>query len=243
MQKLTNKKQWDSFWSDRGIKKVDKNYLFFDVLRKFLVPSTKKAVLEIGCIPGSFLIAFRKNFGYRLYGLDYSTQTEKLYENFKFNSGGKITFYNKDFFKFHPKKKWDVVCSFGFIEHFKKPSDVFNRHVNLLKEGGTLVIGLPNFRYAQYFLHNFFDKDNLKIHNLEVMDLKLLSEMAEKNGLKIDYLGYYRTAGFWTEKKQGNVFSRALVFCLIASFTLLSKVLNIPNRFLSPYILLVARKK
>jgi 2-polyprenyl-3-methyl-5-hydroxy-6-metoxy-1,4-benzoquinol methylase len=37
------------------------------------------------------------------------------------------------------------VISFGFIEHFDNPENVIQKHLDLLKPGGILIVGVPNF--------------------------------------------------------------------------------------------------
>lgn len=243
MSKLTKKIQWDNFWSKYKLKTIGKKYLFFDILTKFLKISKLKSVLEIGCIPGNFLIAFKNNFHYKIYGLDYSHKFDKLKENLEKNNILDFTFYNQDFLKFKTNKKWDVVCSFGFIEHFKNYEAIFNKHLACLKKDGHLIIGLPNFRYFQYVFHKCFDKENLKIHNLKIMDLEVLRELCKKQNLKVKYLNYYKTIDLWVEKMPKNPFFKMIILFLIVIGKMINKLINFPNKFFSPYIILIAKNQ
>jgi predicted SAM-dependent methyltransferase len=49
-----------------------------------------------------------------------------------------------------------VVLSAGFVEHFDKPELVFEKHCDLLQNGGFLIIVLPNLRYMQKILRISF---------------------------------------------------------------------------------------
>ena len=51
---------------------------------------------------------------------------------------------------------FDVVMSRGFIEHFDEPSSVVDRHLDLLKPGGLLVVSIPNLRGVNGLLTRFF---------------------------------------------------------------------------------------
>ena len=142
------------------------------------------------------------------------------------------------------KAKFDVVCSFGFIEHFDDYETIFKKHIELLNKNGRLIIEMPNFRYGQKILHNFFDKPNLKRHNLDIMDLKVLESLCMQYNLKILYLDYYRTINFWVSQNDKHfwLIKKAIeVFNLFFEF--INKVINLPNKYFYPYIVLVAKKK
>jgi len=49
--------------------------------------------------------------------------------------------------------RYDLVCSFGFIEHFENFLEIIALHDKILKQGGQLIITTPHFKGA---IQNFF---------------------------------------------------------------------------------------
>lgn len=246
---LTKRKDWDEQWSRFVPKKIESLPLALEeLLMQYLKRNPNFDCLEIGCVPGDFLIILHKIFGYRIHGIDYSNAIDLLYENFRFNNITAYKIYEIDFMDWCPTEKYDIVCSFGFIEHFRNPEKVIQKHIDLLKPEGTLIIGLPNFRYGQYILHKIVGDDaNLAAHNLKIMDLKAIRAVLEENSLQILFLNYHWRFAFWARNRNGNFIQRMLLKTITATFLLVGNVttkfgIRIKNKWLSPYIIAIARK-
>ena len=95
---------------------------------------------------------------------------------------------------FELKKKYDLVFSLGFIEHFSDPVPLLDKMLSGLNATGTLVVGLPNLTCLNGILCRAMDKHGgmniLPTHNLEIMNLNFFRHFAEQNGLNTLYLGY-----------------------------------------------------
>lgn len=177
--KLTEQEFWEQYWDNRTsgieVKKEKKNLFVNEILNvfdKYLPVNQNYTVLEIGGAPGQYLIYFVKNFGYKAHSLDYSRngniQTER---NFK-QAGIPITIYEADLFA--PDKnlpRFDVVYSLGLIEHFDDPLKAVEKHVELLKPGGILILGAPNLTGIYHRFLKTLSPDHDKTHNLKTMDL------------------------------------------------------------------------
>lgn len=238
----TTKKDWDIFWNGYQPKIVS-HVLFEELLRKYLKPNPSLSCIEIGCFPGEFLIFMNKNFKYKIYGIDFNIRSDTFWDNMRLNGVSECTYYNEDFTTWNTNKRYDIVCSFGFIEHFNNYDVIIDKHLALLSEQGVLVLGCPNFRYAQYLFHFLFDRDNLKRHYLEIMSITKIREIIEKNNLSVIFIGYYRTVEFWVDKlhqKRGIV--RIFLTLIITTAKVINRVINVPNRYFSPYILCIAQK-
>jgi len=242
-QEYSTKEHWKSFWT--GVKPAEnfKSH-YYRLISKILKPNKQWTAFEIGCVPGNYLMYFNKNYGYKPAGIDYSDKTEQVRKYFE-EQGIRAEIYNQDFFAFKPRKKYNVVLSNGFVEHFGNPENVFERHVQLLKKGGFLIISLPNFRNLQYYLHSIFDSRTLKTHNFEVMEPELWRKLAEKHKLRIIYCNYYETFNFWVVNK--STWLRPIIkiteLANIAIHAVLKRTApNIPNKYLSPNIILIAQK-
>lgn len=239
---LTTNKYWESL--DREELK-ESNVIFSAILDKFLKKENKnKNMLEIGCVPGVYLAYISKNFGYFPEGIDYikgsKNITQKTLKNFGLK---KSMIYEEDFIKWEANKKYDLVCSFGFIEHFYETEIIIRRHVDLLKREGQIIIEIPNFNYGQKILHNLLDKKNLERHNINIMKLDFFKKIAAQYNLEINYVGYYGGLfDFWWENKNPSfiqIFIRFLLRCIIS----ITRRIPINNKLFSPYIIFIATNK
>lgn len=79
---------------------------------------------------------------------------------FEAAGGPKLTLFNEDFLEWSTSERFDLVCSFGFIEHFNDWPAMIRRHAELVVEGRYLILTTPHFRNLQYALHRLFDTPN-----------------------------------------------------------------------------------
>ena len=245
MADLTTEEFWNKLGRkipQPGDKTVDME--FHEILEEYLKPSSGTA-LEIGCVPGTFLAYLKNKFGYFPEGIDFDEHTIRVTSQTLKNFGVKhFNIYNVDFNKWETNKKYDLVCSFGFIEHFDNAEVIVKKHVHLTKKGGKIVIEIPNFGGVPGFFHKLVDKPNLEKHNTSIMNLDFFKKVAEKNKLKILYLGYYGSFHFqwgYGRRNTANIFQKGIYFCLkmISKITINFKMRN----ELSNNIILIAEKK
>ena len=102
---------------------------------------------EIGGAPGQYLAYVHRSLGYRVTCVDFSaTGCAKTVENFRLLGipgdviQADITTDAADLPAF------DVVYSLGLIEHFADRRQIVENHARLVRPGGYLVLGVPNFR-------------------------------------------------------------------------------------------------
>jgi len=245
MPNLTDKKFWDDYFDrhDQAPAIVNDSY-FADIFERFLVADPNKTVLEIGCADSKFLCFLSKKFGYRAYGLDYSDAITKTAELFKFNNLSEPTLYKEDLFSWKTDKKFDVICSFGFVEHFENLDTIIAKHAELVSDNGKIIITLPHFAHGQYLLHWLIGRENLKKHNTGIMNLNSIRRSIEKNNLKIEHLSYYKTFGFWTERESLARWEKIFNWGIIKFGKVITKIFgyNRPNPLFSPHIICVAVK-
>lgn len=239
---LTTREKWNKRKSRGEIKSV----LFSDIFKKYLKKSRSKVCLEIGCVPGRFLAYLAKNFGYFPEGIDYVEKTEEITgETLRNNGINDFVLYEADFTKWKIPKQYDLVCSFGFIEHFtgELNEKVIRKHVDLAKPGGTIIIDIPNFNYCQYLFHYVLDRENLSGHNIEIMNLRYFRNLAVRHNLKIAHLGYCGGLfNYWGLSKNANCFQK-IIFKLLKGISKFTKKIGfLNNRFFSPFLVFVAKK-
>ncbi|HEY9855758.1 MAG TPA: class I SAM-dependent methyltransferase [Stenomitos sp.] len=191
---LTEQAFWDDYWRNCQVPAgIDRTFSFDRCLATQLAKSlanTRGTVLEIGCAPGKWLAFFAKELGLTPSGIEYSSVgIEVTKQNLRLQGIAFESFWQGDFFDL-PPQPFDVVSSFGFIEHFSDPLAVVERHVAWVKPGGLLVLGVPNFRGIYYPLQKALDVSVLEKHNLAVMEPTFFQDCAQRFGLKVDFLGY-----------------------------------------------------
>ncbi len=202
------------------------------------IPRDKKTCFEIGCFPGRYLAVFGIH-GYELNGIDSTPRinNDLLYwlKTQKFKIG---KFYNQDFLKFRETIKFDVVCSFGFIEHFVEWKEIIRKHTYLVNNEGYLIISTPNFRgFVQKHLHKLLDNENYNRHNLCSMNPGEWKIILEKEGFEVIYYGYFGGFKFWTNNSKKKIFEKIISKIL----TILFK--NLPNsEYYSSFCGIVAKK-
>ena len=139
------------------------------LLKKHVRPGSR--YLEIGCAPGKILAWVASVLKAEVTGLDYSepgiAQCRVLFDAL----GLKVDLYRDDFFDHQlPLNSFDVVTSFGFIEHFDDARPVVQKHLELVKPGGLALIAVPNYGGFYGSLQRWCDSPNLALHNLEIMN-------------------------------------------------------------------------
>lgn len=202
--RLTDENYWNAGYGEQQFGEA-KDGALIDFLNNHLENVEHKTCLEIGSFPGSFIPAIGRK-GYELNGIDFNKRNAGELPGWLSTLGLKVgEFWSGDFFDFikDHKNKYDLVCSFGFIEHFENYKEVIQSHINLVKPSGKLIITTPNFRgWMQYLPHKFFDDENLKKHNLKSMNPVEWRNVLESNGFEVSFHGWFGKYDFWVDPNQ-----------------------------------------
>lgn len=246
----TNEEFWEKYWKELKLwryRKIAKYMALnrrFDKLFKSILKRGDKKVLEIGCAKGNWLIYFAKEFGYEPYGIDYSEIGCIIAEeNFKAaNVNGKILC--EDIFKTSlESESFDVVYSASLIEHFEDPTKIINKHIELTKNGGILILIIPNVKDSLYFtFHKIFGKERelLETHNLNIMDKGRLNELLQSEEVQILMLDYFGPINLALALNPKN--KVILILMQIVNQVLGYLTFNLKSKYFSPDIVLVAKK-
>jgi len=242
LNKLSEQSYWDKHWVDET-KTANEEYLFNSFLLQYL-PS-QGTYFEIGCAPGKTMVNFAKNFGYQVSGVDFSS-LEITRETLRQNGIHDAAVYDADFTTFQLEEKFDVVSSYGFIEHFDDYNAIIKKQASFVKEGGHIVVQLPNIRYFNYCLYRIFDPDLIKIHNPNAMRPDAIrGPLLELGCFEILYCNYYFTCFLYFDSNNPEISQRPFrkaVFKLSKQLLSTIGLGNIPNKWFSPYIILVAKR-
>ena len=125
-------------------------------------------------------------------------------ENFKIGH-----FEKKDIRDIDYSKKYDIVFSSGFIEHFKDFDNIIKIHTDLVNKGGYLYITTPNFAgYIQNILHRLLDKKNYNDHYIPSMNPIKWKKIIEEQNFNVVEYGYLGGFNFWIDNK--NIIPRII---------------------------------
>jgi 2-polyprenyl-3-methyl-5-hydroxy-6-metoxy-1,4-benzoquinol methylase len=252
MKPLTNKEFWNAEQSaarqQHDVAKPFDQFRYFghSILEKILPYDQTLSFLEVGCVPGRHMVYFAKHYGYQVSGIDYSDEILYVGPTLKAHNITKFELVQCDFSDFAPATKYDIVFSAGFVEHFAEPDSVFKKHVDLLQENGILIISLPNLRYGQKMLRLLIgSRYVLDGHNLQVMCPQIWHDLAAKEGLSVLYCNYVVTFSFWLTPDYNARISRLVgrISRGIGRGLRMFGLDQVPNRYFSPHILLVAKKQ
>lgn len=247
--RLTDAKYWNDSYKTLSFEDLNTHEVAL-LLNKYLADSEGKEALEIGSFPGSFLPTIGRR-GFILNGVDYnlknSTDLPLWLKTLNLKVG---KFETSDFFDFIKinSKNYDLVCSFGFLEHFSNYEDVIKSHIEMVKPGGQLIITTPNFKgWMQFLPHWIFDRPNLKKHYLPSMNPGKWKKILIRNNFEIEFAGYFGGYCFWVDNMQNRnkilFYSLRFVERCISQLRKIFKFYKLESSAFSCFCGIVATKK
>ena len=256
--KLTEKDFWNNFWDNIGLPNRISNDLKLDrviseTIKNYIPKANfNKKVLEIGCAVGKWLVFFYEELNYIIHGIEYLEYgVKKTIENFKKCqiSSKSYKVLNEDFSTSRIDEKYDIVMSLGFIEHFKDPISILDKHLFILKENGFLIIGVPNFTGINKYLQKNVDKylkpqeKILNTHNLTTMKKKFYIEYAETRELDPVFMSYI--GGFEPTLLNFNPIKKRICrIIMVVLTTIITKLFHkSKNSKFSGYLLIIMKNK
>ena len=256
-EELTEKEYWDGRWgkvklpselTDENAGNVTKELI--PIINRHIPEKEGLGILEIGGAPGQWLAYFAKKYRYRIHALDYSkVGCEKMRENFDLLNLD-ATIYNRDILSddLSDLPRFDIVYSLGFIEHFSDLDLVVERHLALLKDGGILILGVPNFLGISEPVLRRLAPRTLSMHNLLTMDMANWGLFEKKYQLKTlfrDYAGGFEPGNFrrCEERTIKNLAIRYFFKLVRISFGRIRYFRRFNSKYWSAYLLGIYQKK
>jgi len=249
---------WDDNWSQIEFPKpfvhtdnsLD-NYInlqFHQYIQKVLGDKKGCSVLEIGCANSIWPLYFYQYFDAKIYGLDYSEvgcdRSRAILEYYKIP--GEIYCANL----FSPPtdllQKFDLVVSFGVVEHFENTADCLKSCAAFVKPGGYLLTFIPNMPGIVGWIQKYVDRAVYDVHM--PLTQKKLIEAHEQSHLILKECEYFMSINLSTvnsgafSKHPYNKYLRHALSVPSKIFWIFERLgLRIPkNRFTSPYIVSLA---
>jgi len=153
------KRRWEQRAWKREQRGLNEHWLYQLIevlLRPQLQGNPGRKGLEIGSAPGRISLELWRRLGIMPYGLEYTesgVRTQKaLYRKFGLSEEWVMhgDLFDASWRERHTEA-FDLVASFGLIEHFGDPEDVAAKHLELLRPGGILVLTVPNLNESTWY--------------------------------------------------------------------------------------------
>jgi len=201
---------WNEAWSMKALPplwNVDSRQIryhvekkLFEFISQILVTSgyadSGKSLMEVGCARSAVLPLFAKRLGFFVAGLDYSPigcdQTKLILERERV----KGNVYCHDIFSIPDNliEKFDVVVSFGLIEHFADAKAIVSALSNLLKPGGLILTNIPNMNGLTGWVQRLLDR---KVYDIHVpFTSEEVRDGHQNAGLEVIFCNYYLSTNF-----------------------------------------------
>jgi SAM-dependent methyltransferase len=122
--------------------------------------------LELGCAQSRWLPFFGNEFGLRVEGLDYSAVGCAKARELLARTGVEGRIHHADLFA-PPSAligRFDVVASFGLIEHFDDTAGCIQACSRFVRPGGRLITTIPNMRGSVGMLQRALDRKVFDLH-------------------------------------------------------------------------------
>lgn len=211
-------------------------------------------LLEVGCGKSAWLPYFSKEFAFKISGLDYSPIGCEMARKILLANGAPGDIVEADLF--HPPAHlfggFDVVASFGLVEHFDDTTLCIKALSRFLKPGGLLITSIPNMVGGVGVIQKIVNRPVYDIHKL--IDPAKLREAHTNAGLDVLECAYFISSSFGVNNLAGisantpsYLLRKAVLGILARSSMIMWWIEGIgikfpTNRLTSPYINCVARK-
>ena len=241
---LTNSKYWAKCYSNYNFRKHEKDHAVYQYIDKFIPDTDDKSFLEIGSFPGSFSAKFGDK-GYVLNGIDIYAENAlglvNWFKSLKYKIG---EFFVSDFFNHEFNKKYNVVGSFGFIEHFTNFTEVIKNHLDLVEVGGYIIIVTPNYRgFFQKYIHRYFAKNDFNNHFIPSMNPECWEKVIATYGFKTIHCGYFGGFKLWVPLEKKSFINKLFFRIVYKLSNILNSIIWFESSLFSQYCGIVAQKK
>ena len=232
-----------------------KNYVVRKFHRRFErllegYATSSMELIEVGCAQSVFLPYFAKYFGFKVAGIDRSgrgcDRARAILS--RENVPGEI--YEADLFAPPAQllERFDLLVSFGVVEHFDPTADALIAMARLLRPGGRMFSTVPNFTRLLGAYQKLLDR---ALYNAHVpLGRESLAAAHRQAGLEIESCDYFlpiclevcnleswrKSFPYWFTIRSHTAISRAVWFVDEHLFSLP------PNPWTSPYVFCVSRK-
>ena len=207
-------------------------------------------LMEVGCAQSVYLPYFAKYFGFKVAGIDRSETGCEAARALLQREGVRGEVFCADFFSLPGQLigRFDVVISFGVVEHFEPTAEAVWAMASLLKPEGRMITSIPNLTGLLGGYQKLLDPDIYRVH--VPLSCESLASAHREAWLEIESCEYFlpislevlnaeswpKRLPYWFIIRSHGAISRAVWFVDDHMVRLR------PNRWTSPYVNCVARK-
>jgi len=245
--KYTDQLYWENYYKNNKVEvdNITKVVGAYDEYWDILINSCKHnptSIIEIGAYPGRYIAYLASKYNLLPTALDFNSDRKKIEESFRVMKVTEFDIIQADFLSYRTDKKYDLVISNGFIEHFENFNEVLNKHYEYLAPGGAMLIMIPNKRYLRKLYGYLVDYSNLKAHNLKSMRLQVFIDFAGRNNLHIKMLTYHGGFPFSVHQRL-NIVQNCIYQIFRQFFKRINPIIKkYPNKYLSSGIIAIYSK-
>lgn len=219
--------------------------MLFPIIEPYLGPDFKRgSAFEFGCLPCRGLIKFCRKYGFIPRGVDFCNQT-KIVDELAKKEFPESKFFTMDVTQTDISLMGlhEIVISNGFIEHFSNVEEAVAQHIKILKDGGLLIINVPNLSPLRALFWRIFDPKLFSQHNPQATNLSFVKKIIERNGCTVLKSGLIGNPDLWLEDRDslrgilGSITSKVLkkLFYILRRF-------KIGNSITLPIVYWIAKK-
>jgi SAM-dependent methyltransferase len=203
-------------------------------------------LLELGASPGHVSAILCKEARLEPFGVDFSPDADEYLQTMRIAGFPQAKLYRCDIREFYPERLFDVVGSFGLVEHFEDPQPMLDEHVRLLRPGGLCIVIVPNFRGFPHAYHWLFDRPDLRRHNLDTMRLQVFRAFADRHRLIVHELRFVGRLYLWSVDASGGIIRRQTRRILARlwrdTWHTVGRILPADHPWFAPWLVFVAEK-
>jgi SAM-dependent methyltransferase len=264
--KKTDEAYWDELWRSGGLPpsvdtddrslenhvNLSLHSVFIEILQG--LKTDEMELLELGCARSVWLPYFSGNFGFNVSGLDYSgdgcTQARAILKR----EGIEGRVFHADIFTPDETllERFDVVVSFGVVEHFEDTAASLEAVSGFLRPGGLAITVIPNLMGILGFVQRIINRPVYDMHKLlSCEDLSAASSAAGLEGFHCRYLVPLNFGiNNLNEIREGTLEwkLKRVVLAMLRRFSKLAFALDraglmpVPGRCCGSYVICTARK-
>lgn len=256
IKRKSTKEYWESNWKLAASGLKEKNTFFWRQIDSVFLRFFSKTsgpnlhLLEVGAGASEWLPRLHSKYGFQVSGLDYSHEgCKRCIATFEENQiEGEV--YQCDMFDSNHQLegRFDVVCSFGLVEHFDDTAKAISACAKFVKSHGLVITFIPNMKGINGFFYKLFNRDVFDTHL--PIDLNELVTAHKNAGLKVIYQSYILSlpAVLDGDRVESNLFKKIIrktaFFLTKTIWWIQENIWQIPESpITSPYMICIAKKQ